>query len=140
MEIVLVGVILLFLFNYIGAFNFNTFITDNKALFSKLKEDDYDFLLISKYGDQVDVNVKYQSRVKSAIITFIIGLIVAITSVSSINFAVKLVGVFLVTFLVFKNDYNSVKNYYKKHLHDINLKLPYYLKSLEILKKHLIIN
>ena len=48
MEIVLVGVILLFLFNYIGAFNFNTFITDNKALFSKLKEDDYDFLLISK--------------------------------------------------------------------------------------------
>ena len=136
MEIVLVGVILLFLFNYIGAFNFNRFITDNKALFSKLKEDDYDFLLISKYGDQVDVNVKYQSRVKSAIITFIIGLIVAITSVSSINFAVKLVGVFLVTFLVFKNDYNSVKNYYKKHLHDINLKLPYYLKSLEILIQH----
>ena len=68
MEIVLVGIILLFLFNYIGAFNFNTFITDNKALFSKLKEDDYDFLLISKYGDQVDLNVKYQSRVKSAII------------------------------------------------------------------------
>ena len=136
MEIVLVGIILLFLFNYIGAFNFNTFITDNKALFSKLKEDDYDFLLISKYGDQVDLNVKYQSRVKSAIIAFIIGLIVAITSLSDINFAIKLVGVFLVTYFIFKNDYNSVKAYYKKHLHDINLKLPYYLKSLEILIQH----
>ena len=37
---------------------------------------------------------------------------------------------------IVKNDYNSVKNYYKKHLHDINLKLPYYLKSLEILIQH----
>ena len=136
MEIVLVGIILLFLFNYIGAFNFNTFIADNKALFSKLKEEDYDFLLVSKYGDQVDVNVKFQSRVKSAIIAFIIGLIVAITSISGLNFAVKLVGVFLVTYFVYKNDYNSVKGYYKKHLHDINLKLPYYLKSLEILIQH----
>ena len=90
MEIVLVGIILLFLFNYIGAFNFNTFITDNKALFSKLKEDDYDFLLISKYGDQVDLNVKYQSRVKSAIIAFIIGLIIAITSLSDINLIILL--------------------------------------------------
>ena len=32
--------------------------------------------------------------------------------------------------------YNKVKNFYKVHLHDINLKLPYYLKSLEILIQH----
>ena len=35
-----------------------------------------------------------------------------------------------------ESDYNSVKNYYKAHLHNINLKLPYYLKSLEILIQH----
>ncbi len=136
MEIVIVGIILILLFNYIGAFNFNTFIVDNKALFSKLKEDDYDFLLISKYGDQIDVNVKYQARVKNAIIAFIISLIVAITSISGLNFALKLVIVFVVTYFVFKSDYSNVKNYYKRHLHDINLKLPYYLKSLEILIQH----
>ena len=37
---------------------------------------------------------------------------------------------------MFKDDYNKVKNYYKIHLHEINLKLPYYLKSLEILIQH----
>lgn len=136
MEIVVVGVILFFVFYYVGAFNINKFITDNKALFYKLKEDDYDFLLISKYGDQIDLNAKFQSRIKSAIITFIFALIIAITTINGINFAIKIVLVLLVTFLVYKNDYNTVKNYYKKHLHDINLKLPYYLKSLEILIQH----
>ena len=42
----------------------------------------------------------------------------------------------IITYLIFKDDYNKVKNYYKSHLHDINLKLPYYLKSLEILIQH----
>ena len=70
MEILIVGVILLFLFNYINLFNFNKFVEDNKTLFNKLKEDDYDFLINSRYGDKVDPNVRYQSRVKTAIITF----------------------------------------------------------------------
>ena len=136
MEIFIVGVIIILLFNYLGTFNFNKFVDDNKVLFSKLKEDDYDFLLVSKYGEKVDVNQMYQKRVKSAIITFLIGLILAITSVQSLNFAIKLVLIFVVSYLMFKSDYNKVKNFYKVHLHDINLKLPYYLKSLEILIQH----
>ncbi len=135
-EILVVGVILILLFNYIGAFSFNKFVDDNKVLFGKLKEDDYDFYVISKYGDKVDPNEKFQKRVKSAIITFIIGMVVVITSVSGLNFPLKLVAVFAVTYLIFKDDYNKVKNYYKVHLHEINLKLPYYLKSLEILIQH----
>ena len=135
-EILVVGLILIFLFNYIGAFDFNKFVEDNKAIFSKFKEDDYDFYLITKYGDKVDLNMKYQSRVKTAIITFIVGLVVAITSVESINFPVKLVLVLGITYIIFKDEYNKVKGYYKKHLHEINLKLPYYLKSLEILIQH----
>ena len=59
-EILIVGVILIFLFNYIGVFSFNKFVTDNKAVFEKLKEDDYDFLVISKYGDKYDPNERYQ--------------------------------------------------------------------------------
>lgn len=136
MEIFIVGVIIILLFNYLGTFNFNKFVDDNKVLFSKLKEDDYDFLLVSRYGEKVDVNQMYQKRVKSAIITFLLGLILAITSVQSLNFAIKLVLIFVVSYLMFKSDYNKVKNFYKVHLHDINLKLPYYLKSLEILIQH----
>ena len=81
MEIFIVGVIIILLFNYLGTFNFNKFVDDNKVLFSKLKEDDYDFLLVSRYGEKVDVNQMYQKRVKTAIITFLLGLILAITSV-----------------------------------------------------------
>ena len=136
MEIFVVGLIIIFLFNYLGTFNFNKFVDDNKVLFSKLKEDDYDFLLVSRYGEEVDVNQMYQKRVKTAIITFLLGLILAITSVQSLNFAIKLVLIFVVSYLMFKSDYNKVKNFYKVHLHDINLKLPYYLKSLEILIQH----
>ena len=92
MEIFIVGVIIILLFNYLGTFNFNKFVDDNKVLFSKLKEDDYDFLLVSRYGEKVDVNQMYQKRVKTAIITFLLGLILAITSVQSLNFAIKLDG------------------------------------------------
>ena len=136
MEILIVGVILIFVFNYVGFFSFNKFVEDNNMLFERLKEKDYEFFLISKYGDKVDVKAKYQSRVKAAIVVFIIGIIVAMTSLQSLNFAVKLVLVLGVSFLIFKDDYTRVKNYYGVHLHDINLKLPYYLKSLEILIQH----
>ena len=43
MEILVVGVILILLFNYIGFFSFNKFVQDNNVLFGKLKEKDYDF-------------------------------------------------------------------------------------------------
>ena len=55
-EIVLIGVILLFLFNYLGAIQFNTFVADNKAIFSKLKESDYDFYLDASFGEKVEIS------------------------------------------------------------------------------------
>lgn len=135
-EILIIGVILILLFNYIGAFSFNKFVADNKTIFAKLKEDDYDFYINSKYGDKVDPNEKFNKRVKSAIVVFLLSFAILITSVSGLNFPVKLVIAFGIAYLIFKDDYNNVKRYYKLHLHEINLKLPYYLKSLEILIQH----
>ena len=108
-EILAVGVILIFLFSYIGAFSFTKFVEDNNAVLGKLKEDDYDFYVISKYGDKADPNERYQKRVKNAIIVFIIGLVFMITSAVNLNFAIKLVIVFALTYLVFKDDYNKLK-------------------------------
>ncbi len=136
MEILIVGIIVILLFNYIGAFSFNKFVDDNKVAFEKLKEDDYDFLVISKYGDKVNPNERFQKRVKKAVVALLILFLVAITSVRDLNMAIKLVIVFVITYLIYKDDYNKVKRFYKAHLHDINLKLPYYLKSLEILIQH----
>ncbi len=124
------------LFNYLGAFSINKFVDDNNVVFGKLKEDDYDFYVISMLGEKANPNERYQHRVKLAIVTFFIMLIFAITSIKSVNFAIKIVIVLAVTYLIFKDDYNKVKRFYKAHLHDINLKLPYYLKSLEILIQH----
>lgn len=135
-EILIVGIILLLLFAYNGAFNFNKFVEDNKILFSKLKESNYEFYLRSQYGDNIDINARYQKRVKSAIIAFIVGLIVLITSNINLNFAIKIIIVIGFAYIVFKDDYNKVKNSYKKNMHNINLQLPYYLKSLEILIQH----
>jgi len=132
MEIVIVGIILLFMFNYVGAFNFNKFVQDNKGLFSKLKEDDYDFLLTAKYGDNVNHEEKFQKRVKDSIFIFILGMLLIMTDFTMVKFVI-VIGI---TYLVFKGGYNSVKGYYKVHLHEINLRLPYYLKSLEILIQH----
>jgi hypothetical protein len=136
MEILAVGVIVILLFTYLGAFSFNTFVQDNKVVFSKLKEDDYDFYVNSKYGDKVDPNARYESRVKNAVIALILTTLVVLTMVKGLNLAIKIVIIFVVTYFVFKNDYSTLKKYYKQHLHDINLKLPYYLKSLEILIQH----
>ena len=135
-EILIVGAIILGVFAYVGAFDFTKFVDDNKLLFGKLKEANYDFYLRSQYGDKVDVNARYQKRVKSAIIALIIGLIVMMTSNFEFNFAIKLIIVVGFAYLVFKDDYNKVRKNYKKNLHNINLQLPYYLKSLEILIQH----
>ena len=114
-EVFIVGIIIVFVFLYTGAFNFNKFVDDNKALFSKLKEDDYEFLLVSKYGDNVDVNEKFQSRIKSAIVAMLFAFVAALIFFDGFNFAIKLVVVMLFSYLVYKDGY---------------------LKSLEILIQH----
>jgi len=135
-EIIIVGVILFALFIYIGAFDMNKFVDDNKLLFGKLKEENYEFYLRSQYGDRVDVNARYQKRVKTAIISFLLACIVLMVSFDGINFPIKVAIAVGVGYFMFKSDYSAVKSSYKRNLHDINLQLPYYLKSLEILIQH----
>ena len=42
----------------------------------------------------------------------------------------------IVAFVIFKMPYTQLKNHYKRNLYTIDLMLPYYLKSLEILVQH----
>ena len=77
-------------------------------------------------------------------IFFIALLIVLVLSISGntsaeiINsqFFLNLVFSVAIAALVFKMPYFQIKSYYKKHLHDIDIMLPYYLKGLEILIQH----
>lgn len=135
-EILIVGVILFLLFTYIGAFDMNKFVDDNKVLFGKLKESNYDFYLRSQYGDRVDINARYQKRVKTAIITLLLTTVILLVTKININIPIKIIISIGAAYFMFKSDYTTVKNNYKKNLHNINLQLPYYLKSLEILIQH----
>ena len=42
----------------------------------------------------------------------------------------------LIAIAVFKLPYLDLKSYRRKHMHEIDTQLPYYLKSLEILIQH----
>lgn len=132
MEILVIGVILLYILQKNKKISGQKFVKDNSNYFRKLKEDDYDFLLRSKYGDDVDSDALFDKRVKNAFIVIVVLIFLFITQLSFLN----VLFAFVAGFVIFKSQYRTLKAYYKKHLHEINLQLPYFLKTLEVLAQH----
>ncbi len=132
MEMILIGLIALFVMEYQKRINTNKFINDNLQYFRGLKEDDYDFLVKAKYGDKADPDILFSSRVKTAGIVIVVLICFFLYDLSFINFVLS----FVIGYFVFKMPYSNLKSYYKKHLHDINIQLPYFLKVMEILAQH----
>jgi hypothetical protein len=132
MEMILIGLIALFVMEYQKRINTNKFISDNLQYFRGLKEDDYDFLVKARYGDTADPDILFSTRVKTAGIVIILMICFFLYDLSFINFVLS----FVVGYFVFKMSYSKLKKYYKRHLHDINIQLPYFLKVMEILAQH----
>ena len=132
MEILVVGIILLYILQNNQKVSSQKFIQENANYFRKLKESDYDFLVRSKYGDQVDPDLLFDKRIKNAGIVIIFLIFLFLTNLSFIN----VIAAFVVGYIVYKSSYRSLKSYYKVHLHEINLQLPYFLKNLEVLAQH----
>ena len=132
MEILLVGIILIYILQKNRKVDTGKFIRDNGNWLRKFKESDYDFLVRSKYGENVDPDVLFDKRIQNAFIITVTLLFLFITQLSFINVLAALV----VGFFVFKSGYSSLKNFYKSHLHEINLQLPYFLKNMEVLAQH----
>ena len=132
MEVLVFGAIIVFVLFYNKTVDGQKFLSDNADIFNRLREEDYDFLVQAKYGSEVDPNQLFQKRLSTAFIAIAVVLLVFLSSLSALNIVVAV----FVGFLVFKSSYNNLKKYYKKHLHDIDIMLPYYLKSLEILVQH----
>ena len=95
-------------------------------------EDDYEFLLRIKYGDDIDVNKLFTKRVQLAIIVAGMLFLIMITQLSFLNILI----IVLIAFIAFKYQYFQLKQHYQANLYQINLMLPYYLKGLEILVQH----
>ncbi|MCI5807565.1 MAG: hypothetical protein SOZ06_02760 [Candidatus Faecenecus gallistercoris] len=132
MEIIIIGAILLFVLLYNQTIDGQKFVRDNEKYFQMLKEDDYEFLVYAKYGESVDVNTLFNKRITYGFVTIVIFLFIFLTDLNLINIILSIV----VGFIVFKMPYNSLRSFYKQHLHDIDVMLPYYLKGLEILVQH----
>ena len=141
MEILIVGAIIIFVLVYNNTIDKDKFFADNQKYLEAFKEDDYQFLVYARYGEDVDLDQLYSKRITSAFIGFLVVLVLTITGSNSaeiINsqFFLNLVLASVVAVVVFKAPYTQLKSYYKKHLHEIDVMLPYYLKSLEILIQH----
>ena len=109
------------------------FFRDMQPFFAFLKEDDYDFLLKLRYGDDIDTTELFNRRVWTALLSGAITfLLIVVMNGKTLYYAFPVI----VAFLMFKSPYNKIKNYYKRNLNKINQLLPYYLKSLEILVQH----
>jgi len=131
-EIIIIGIIVLFLMIYTGRINANKFLVDNDVYFKKLKEDDWDFYVRAKYGDSVSADILFNRRIRNALIVTVLILCLMLGNLSYITVLLA-IGVGILTF---KLDYINIKSYYKRHLHEIDAMLPHYLKSIEILIQH----
>ena len=141
MEILVVGAVIMFILIYNNTIDKDKFFFYNQKYLEAFKEDDYQFLVYAKYGEDVDIDQLYSKRVTNAFIVFLVILALTITggdSAEIINsqFFLNLVLSTVIAVLVFKMPYMELKRYYKLHLHEIDVMLPYYLKSLEILIQH----
>lgn len=129
LEIVLIVVLVFIPVFYGGFVDTKSFFGKSEAYLGFLKEKDYDFYVMAKYGENVDPNALFTSRVKNAFFGSMIVLLLIITNLSFVNF----IAVLVLAFVLFKSQYISLKGYYKKYMNQIDQLLPYYLKGLEIL-------
>ncbi len=129
---IIISVIVLFILHLNHTIDAKKFVQDTEPYLRFLMEDDYEFLLRVRYGDDIDVNKLFSKRVQTAIIT--VG-ILFLLFIANLNFLNVLIIV-IIAFAMFKLPYINLKRFYQANLYQINLMLPYYLKSLEILVQH----
>ena len=133
MEFLLIAAIFLFIMEYSKKINVRKFVGDTEPYFRGLMEDDYEFLLKVRYGNDIDTNELFGTRVRNGLVTIIV--LVFVFVISKPSFINMLLAVIL-GYVVFKMPYTKLQKYYKNNLHHIDQMLPYYLKSLEILIQH----
>lgn len=129
---IIIGFILFFIVIYNRLVDPSGFIKETQPLFNFLVESDYEFLLKLKYGNDVDVSKMFGIRVRNGLITTAILIFLFLSNLKFLYVLVAVIG----GFLMFKQPYSQLRSFYKRNLHHINLMLPYYLKSLEILVQH----
>ncbi len=131
LETVIIIFLLGFALFYTDTISTKKFFDNDTGYLLALKEKDYDFLIAAKYGEKVNPNAVFMARMKNGFYTFLIFFAIMIVA-GSISF-LNVVMLLVISYVVYKSGYSSLKSYYKKYMAQIDLLLPYYLKNLEIL-------
>ena len=131
-EIFIIAAIVMYIMSVNGYINFTQFVSDYELVFRKLKEEDYDFLIMARYGSDVNPNVLFAQRIKNSLIVIGSILILLINQMSLIIVVIAVAA----GFGMYKLSYIQLQNHYKGHIAQIDSLLPYYLKNLEILIQH----
>jgi len=131
-EILICAVVIFFVCEYSGIVSTKKFINDYQGVLIKLKEEDYEFLVKARYGGEVNVDEMFNNRLRNAMLALAFSLFFLIMDLSYLT----IIFAILIAIVVFKLPYIDLKNYRKRHMHEIDVQLPYYLKSLEILIQH----
>jgi hypothetical protein len=132
MIFLIIAIVLIFIVTYNNYLEPKKFIKDTQPLFKFLIESDYEFLLKLRYGNDVNVSEKFGLRVRNGLLTMVVLFFLFLKDMQFTYILICVIG----GFLMFKQPYSQLKSYYKRNLHHIDLMLPYYLKSLEILVQH----
>jgi len=132
MEFIIITIILLYILIINNKVSVQKFVKEAQPYFNFLMEDDYKFLLSVRYGNEVNVEELYGQRVRNGIVATIL---IALWLLPQLSLLIGLVCLG-VGYFVFKQPYMKLQGFYKRNLYHINLMLPYYLKSIEILIQH----
>ncbi len=132
MELIIISAIVIFVVLQTKMVNTDELFDSNGKIISFLKEKDFDFYAMAKYGGDVDINFLINRRLKNTGVVLIIVIIFLLFNFTVINLVVGA----LIVGVVYKSEYTKLKSYHKRHLQQIDQLLPYYLKSIEILAQH----
>ncbi len=132
MTFIFIALIILFIFEYNNFIDSKMLINEIEPYYKSLMESDYRMLAAMKYGPDLDLNKLFGIRIRNGIIAFGFMFFVFLTNINFINilFAV------IVGYAIYKMPYMQLQKFYKQTLNNINMMLPFYLKSLEILIQH----
>ena len=83
MYFVIIGVIIFVVLEVNKKIDTGKFIKDTAPYFSFLKEDDYEFLLEVKYGDQLDAKKLFNRRIRDAILVIVVIIVMFIPTTES---------------------------------------------------------
>ena len=128
-EIILIAALIFLVLTYNGQVSIKDLINDNFGLFRKLKEEDWDFYVRAKYGDNVNSDAIFTKRIRNGLLVIVVSLFFFIQKLNAMYILIS----FVLGFVIFKLDYINIKSFYKKHMLYIDSMLPHYLKSIEIL-------